>query len=184
MKVVCYGDSNTYGFDPRSFFGGRYDSENRWVDLFAEKTGWTICNEGLNGREIPRGAVTVPVDTDLLIVMLGTNDLLQGCTAEACAERMERFLNALDVEKRKLLLIAPPPMGLGEWVPNRSLIAESIRLGEYYEEIAQRMGIQFVNTEGWDIPMAYDGVHFTEEGHRRFADALIREIKCEVRADD
>ena len=27
MTLLCYGDSNTYGFDPRSYFGGRYPAE-------------------------------------------------------------------------------------------------------------------------------------------------------------
>ena len=30
MKVICYGDSNTYGYDPRSWLGGRYDADSRW----------------------------------------------------------------------------------------------------------------------------------------------------------
>ena len=33
MKVICFGDSNTYGYDPRSYFGGRYDADIRWVDI-------------------------------------------------------------------------------------------------------------------------------------------------------
>ena len=78
MKVICFGDSNTYGYDPRSYFGGRYGADSRWVDILAAQTGWTISNIGQNGREIPSSAPTFPADTDLLIVMLGTNDLLQG----------------------------------------------------------------------------------------------------------
>ena len=35
MKVICFGDSNTYGYDPRGYFGGRYDGDNRWVDILA-----------------------------------------------------------------------------------------------------------------------------------------------------
>ena len=77
MNVICFGDSNTYGYDPRSYLGGRYDADSRWVDILAEETGWTVCNLGENGREIP-ASPDFPADTDLLIVMLGTNDLLQG----------------------------------------------------------------------------------------------------------
>ena len=40
MRVCCFGDSNTYGYDPRSFLGGRYAAENRWVDILQSKTGW------------------------------------------------------------------------------------------------------------------------------------------------
>ena len=32
MNVICFGDSNTYGYDPRSYLGGRYDPDSRWVD--------------------------------------------------------------------------------------------------------------------------------------------------------
>ena len=54
MRVLCFGDSNTYGYDPRSYFGGRYPAISRWVDLLAAKTGWDVINAGENGREIPR----------------------------------------------------------------------------------------------------------------------------------
>ena len=76
MKVICFGDSNTYGYDPRGYFGGRYDADSRWVDILATETGWTVCNMGQNGREIPSVVPALPADTDLLIVMLGTNCLL------------------------------------------------------------------------------------------------------------
>ena len=91
MNVICFGDSNTYGYDPRAYFGGRYDTDCRWVDILAAETGWTVCNMGQNGREIPSSAPSFLADTDLLIVMLGTNDLLQGRSPEQAAGRLERF---------------------------------------------------------------------------------------------
>ena len=39
MKVICYGDSNTYGYDPRGWLGGRYDAADRWPDILARRTG-------------------------------------------------------------------------------------------------------------------------------------------------
>lgn len=53
MNVVCFGDSNTYGFDPRSYLGGRYGPQSRWVDLLGAETGWTVFNQGENGRRSP-----------------------------------------------------------------------------------------------------------------------------------
>ena len=44
MKVLCYGDSNTYGYDPRGFFGDRYPAECRWVDILARKLNWEVQN--------------------------------------------------------------------------------------------------------------------------------------------
>ena len=30
MKILCFGDSNTYGYDPRSFLDDRYPADVRW----------------------------------------------------------------------------------------------------------------------------------------------------------
>ena len=103
MKVICFGDSNTYGYDPRGYFGGRYEGDSRWVDILTAETGWTVCNMGQNGREIPSAAPAFPDDTDLLIVMLGTNDLLQGQSPEQAAERVEQFLAAVRLEGSKII---------------------------------------------------------------------------------
>lgn len=174
MNVICFGDSNTYGYDPRGYFGGRYDADSRWVDILADKTGWNIKNEGMNGREIPRRAISVPDDTDFLIVMLGTNDLLQGNSVDTVAARMENFLTGL--ECGKILLIGPPPMQLGAWVPTQSLINASEELNHAYKALAQRLGVRFADAWEWNISLTFDGVHFTEEGHRAFAEGLYKEL--------
>ena len=98
MNVICFGDSNTYGYDPRGYFGGRYEAENRWVDILAAETGWTSSNMGQNGREIRYATPTFPADTELLIVMLGTNEMVQGRSPEQAAERLERFLVGISLD--------------------------------------------------------------------------------------
>lgn len=177
MNVICFGDSNTYGYDPRGYFGGRYDADCRWVDILAAETGWTISNMGQNGREIPTSALAFPADTDLLIVMLGINDLLQGRSSEQAAGRLERFLSGISLDRKKILLIAPPPVALGEWVPNQQLIDDSHTFAQLCQALAERMGVRFVDAGKWDIPLAYDGVHFTEQGHRAFAAGLLEELR-------
>ena len=177
MKVICFGDSNTYGYDPRSYFGGRYGADSRWVDILAAQTGWTISNIGQDGREIPSSAPTFPADTDLLIVMLGTNDLLQGCSPQQAAERLERFLAAVPLDRNKLLLIAPPPVALEAWVPSPQLIDDSRAFARLCQTLAKQMGIRFADAGRWDIPLAYDGVHFAEQGHKAFAAGLLEELK-------
>ena len=167
MNVICYGDSNTWGYDPRGYFGGRYDEP--WPSLLP----WKIQNLGENGREIPGFPVTFPENTDLLIVMLGTNDLLQGGCAVTAAKRMVSFLTGMMLEPEKILLIAPPPLKLGEWVSGTRLIEESRELTRQYDVLSRRLGIRFADAGRWNIPLAFDGVHFTEEGHRAFAENLI-----------
>ena len=177
MNVICFGDSNTYGYDPRGYFGGRYDTDCRWVDILAAETGWDISNRGQNGREIPAAAPAFPADTDLLIVMLGTNDLLQGRSPEQAAERLERFLSGISLNSNKILLIAPPPMAMGEWVPSPRLIEDSRTFARLCQALAERLSIRFADAGKWDISLAYDGVHFTEQGHKAFADGLLEELR-------
>ena len=83
-RLLCYGDSNTYGYDPRSFLGERYPESVRWTALL-NAAYWDVINRGENGRSIPRldreieAAVQTicGIETDALTVMLGSNDLLQ-----------------------------------------------------------------------------------------------------------
>ena len=177
MNVICFGDSNTYGYDPHGYFGGRYDGDSRWVDILASETGWTVSNMGENGREIPSAAPVLPEDTDLLIIMLGTNDLLQGRSPEQAAEKLNRFLSGISLDRNKILLIAPPPVQLGAWVPGQQLIDDSHTFAQLCQTLAEQLGIRFADAGKWDIPLAYDGVHFTEQGHRAFAAGLLEELK-------
>ena len=171
MKVICFGDSNTYGYDPRSYFGGRYDADSRWVDILTTETGWTVCNMGQNGREIPFSAPSFPADTELLIIMLGRR------SPEQAAERLERFLSGISLDRKKILLIAPPSVTLGAWVPNLQLIDDSRAFAQLCQVLAERMGIRFADAGTWNISLAYDGVHFTAQGHKAFAAGLLEELK-------
>lgn len=173
MHIICLGDSNTWGYDPRSYFGDRYPKESRWVDILAEKTGWNVQNMGMNGMEIPTYPINLPREMDRILIMLGTNDILQGRTAEAVAEKMARFLQMLSLPKEKILLIAPPQLQRGEWVPDHTLIEESGKLAQQYRVLASIMGIAFADSTQWKIPLAYDGVHFTETGHVIFTCKML-----------
>ena len=184
MKIVCFGDSNTYGFDPRSYFGGRYSAENRWVDILASKGNWKIENYGENGKCIPNSEYETDIynrmfsqlSPDLLLIMLGSNDLLQGLSAKSVSARMLRFISKLNIEREKILLISPPPFKDGLWVPDANTLEHSTHLGQFYSETASKAGIHFSDAADWKIPLCYDGVHFTENGHRIFADNIYNKI--------
>lgn len=183
MRLLCFGDSNTYGHDPRSYLGDRYPPEVRWTGLLAA-AGWEVLEAGQNGREIPRRAFEVQEAEDLFFrsgrldgvtVMLGGNDLLQhpGFAAEDVAARMEAFLTGIlshhVLEPGAFLLIAPPPMRPGAWVTERRLLTQSARLTGCYEALAGRLGVRFADAGKWGVGLVFDGVHFSEEGHQAFA---------------
>ncbi|MDO4650874.1 MAG: hypothetical protein Q4B26_19735, partial [Eubacteriales bacterium] len=85
---------------------------------------------------------------------------------------MKAFLNKISLPKDRILLIAPPPMKRGEWVPDQELIEASQELAIAYQALAEQIWVRFVDAGKWNIPLAYDGVHFTEEGHRVFGERL------------
>ena len=195
MKTILfYGDSNTYGYDPRSFFGDRFSREIRWTSRLAAaaKKDWKEFAEGLNGREIPSGKYELQhvysllqegiqgKSPDWFAVMLGTNDLLStwpDFSAEHVSEKMARFLDQIReaAPNISLLLIAPPLIGRKDAssLEEQLLYRESRQLGALYEKLALQRALAFVNTAEWDIPMGFDGVHFSEEGHRIFADRML-----------
>ena len=47
----------------------------------------------------------------------------------------------------------------------------------FAETLAEQLGVRFADAGRWDIPLAYDGVHFTEQGHKAFATKLLEELK-------
>ena len=182
QRILCLGDSNTYGYDPRSYLGSRYPAEVRWTGRL-EGPGRELVNLGQNGlciyRQVQfsmlRALLASKGRADRILVMLGTNDLLQGTEPERCAERMEALLRFLrESFGTALLLIAPPPMELGDWVESEALVSRSRTLAALYRQLAERMDIPFADAGGWGVELCFDGVHFSPAGHAVFAAGLER----------
>lgn len=180
QRILCLGDSNTFGYDPRSFFGSRYPAEVRWTGRLANDER-ELVNLGQNGLCIYRETAFPMLHkllagkgpADRILVMLGTNDLLQGAEPERCAERMEALLRFLgESTGAALLLIAPPPMEPGAWVEGPELIARSKALTTLYRQLAERLDIPFADAGEWGVELCFDGVHFTPAGHAAFAAGL------------
>lgn len=185
-RVLFYGDSNTYGYDPRGFLGGRYPSELIWVSRVREalKDSWTVMTDGMNGREIPSSPLTMQAldrtlkrcaPLDLFAVMLGSNDLLfSDPDPQKAADKMERMLEHVTVvlkrENQKaqaeILLIAPPL----DYSDGERLKKASVRLGVLYRELAERKHYHFLDVGSQNFSLAFDGLHFSEEGHRQMGE--------------
>ena len=107
-SVICFGDSNTFG--AHGFQGGRYPREVRWCGAlsldqdFAGK--YELINMGENGRGIPEDdwemdyvcrQMSRHMPVRLLIIMLGTNDLLMTIRSgmDGIVSMMDRFLSHL-----------------------------------------------------------------------------------------
>ena len=194
--IFCYGDSNTYGYDPQSPLGGRYPPQVRWPDQLALlQPDRQIVNFGENGREIPRRpwevqrleeALKRSSPVDAVVIMLGSNDLLQMSPpqAEVVVERMRALLAWLLVRRgqwggqTQFLLAAPPPMRRGAWVADESWVEASRHLAEQYSALAREQGIAFADGGAWGVELAFDGVHFTQRGHLAFAQGMDRALRA------
>lgn len=186
MKLLCYGDSNTYGYDPRGPIPGRYDAEYRWCDRLAKSTSWTVINGGENGRIVPEPtwgytdlkrmiAENAPVDA--ACIMLGTNDVLISSRMDVTPilNRMEALLDYLQNgwPDMKLVLITPPPIDIPEFPEASQKLNDLIAA---YREISEQRDIGFIDIHSWDIPLAYDGAHLSQRGHQVFAEHMEREL--------
>ena len=56
------------------------------------------------------------------------------------------------------------------------LIDASTKLAVQYRALAERLGARFADAGAWGVDLAYDGVHFTEQGHRAFAEEIWKEL--------
>lgn len=200
MKIVCFGDSNTYGFDPRLGSSGRYDSDERWTGILDEIEGFSVVNEGLNGRCIPdsrsgfeslTSVLKKNQDADVFAILLGTNDLfmIRNITAERIADRMRGVFQNVPAlrdfarkEGKHILIVSPTRpsehvlfyemAGIPSGQTKESTAQVMARLPEAMKLCAGEFGADFVNAGEWDIPLSYDGIHFSEAGHRRFAEHM------------
>lgn len=192
-RMICFGDSNTFGYDAGSRLGRRLEEEERWPEVLAGLTGCDLVNEGMNGREIPEGWFLERFDKmleedapfDILAVMLGTNDILNSFRPDAseAGRKMEAFLlHALNHPQisgdgNRILLIAPPGIDIGRYGEEEEVFDREARaLGPVYRQIAERLGLRTADTRDWDIPLAHDGVHFTGEGQKKFARKLFESL--------
>lgn len=185
MRIFCYGDSDTFGHNPHSPIGEPYPPSVRWTDRLAAATGWEVHNAGLNGREIPhrpgelRDAESLFASAapfDMATVFLGSNDIFQGCSARETTERMANFLDHL--QGYPILLLSPVPMTTGTWITEERLVTESALLPDLYEALARERGIAYANPGEWGIEMAFDGAHYSEAGHRVFAEKIQQVLEA------
>ena len=194
--ILCYGDSNTWGYDPAH--GGRYPWEVRWTGVLQHLLGegWRVLEEGLNGRtaaypepgrpyrsgvDYLRPCLLSHLPLDGLVVMLGTNDAkypfaLSPARIAGDMDRLLRLAGAVLEEQgatARMLLVAPAPVRAGGPFDYDESSVERIRaLPALYRALAQKHGCAFLDAAGPVPEAGCDGVHFTPENHRALAGAV------------
>lgn len=215
IRILCYGDSNTWGYISGSDHQ-RYGIGERWTSILSELLGnkYEIIEEGLNSRTLTSNDIRpgkegkngyeylIPcLDThdpiDLVILMLGTNELKStyNKSSREIGEILEQYFVKTILNRKsqcrdtypKLLIITPLVVRESvEYckIDNKYLGAskKSEELNDIYKMISEKYNCLFVGNE--DLETGIDGVHLTKESHRKLADRLnikIREIYDNVK---
>ena len=210
-RIMCFGDSNTWGYTGIPCLKGlpaeRFDENTRWTSLLQKKLGadYRVLEEGYNGRTtvyddpVVYGvngythlevAYSTCSPCDLVIVMLGTNDVRYAPDAQAVGAGMRRLLMHLKEiiacsysPECKILAVAPPkalpglPTPSSEYAYKQEWADEIAKLPEIYEEICDQLGINFANAHEWAVADVSDGLHLGGDGHAILADNLYEIVK-------
>ena len=205
--VMCFGDSNTHGSPPMRDFGPnlRYPRDIRWPGVLAGLLGadWHLVEEGLGGRTTLRddpvegamrnGLTALPgllnshKPLDLVVVMLGTNDVKWafGMSPYEIGRGADKLLRTIaasecgpDFGPPRMLLIAPPPVlesgCLAEMY--RGGAEKSRRLAAEYAAVAKARGAAFLDAGHHAQVSPLDGVHWDADQHARLAQAIADRI--------
>lgn len=203
--ILCYGDSNTWGYDAQT--AERFPPEVRWPGVLrrALGDGYSVIEEGLNGRttvwddpiegykngkEYLIPCIESHKPLDLVIIALGTNDLKKRFSLSPCDVAAGAGV-LVDIVKRsaggphggppRVLLVAPPLVGkLTEFAEIFEGAPEkSRRLGEHFRRVAAERQVPLVDAAGVVKTSDLDGIHLEPEEHRKLGEAVairVREI--------
>lgn len=202
--ILCYGDSNTHGTRPMTVAGvsERHPVGARWPDAMAAALGpeHSVISEGLPGRTtvhddlveggMRNGLTVLPailhshVPLDLMVLMLGTNDL-KGRFSVSSYE-IARSLERLIVLARtsgvvdKILLVAPAPVQECGTLVDVFAGAEARQVGmrDHIAAVAERNGCGFVDAGETVTVSQQDGVHWEAEAHMGFGDVMAQAVRA------
>ena len=213
-RILCYGDSNTWGFMPDGqpedgSYHVRYPFEIRWTGILQGLLGpdYRVIEEGLNGRttmwDDPKApyrngakyldaCVETHAPLDLIMIMLGTNDLKPRISGRAydSAIGVELLVEMIGKNPTGRNHAVPPalivsPVAIGSHIEKspyadefggREAHEESLKAPKYLAAIAKVSGAEFMDAAKY-ARTGPDAIHLDADSHKKFAKALAQKIK-------
>lgn len=199
--ILCYGDSNTWGCKPIVTAGviERFNRDVRWTGILRGKLGedFLVIEEGLNarttvhddpidgahknGRPYLLPCLETHLPLDLVIIMLGTNDLKNRFSLSAfdIAAGIKPLLDIVASIAPKNGGVAPPPLArlsiLADMFEGGS--EKSGQLARHYEAIAGLCNSHFINAGGIITSSDTDGVHLDPDQHSQLGEAVADAVQ-------
>jgi lysophospholipase L1-like esterase len=201
--ILCYGDSNTWGFNPAT--QERYPIEERWTGVLAAElsAGYRVIEEGLNGRTtvwddpiegykngreylIPCLESHKPLD--LVTIMLGTNDLKMRFSVSAydvaqsigvLIDIVQKSASGPNDGVPQILIMSPPWVGkLTEYAEMFDDAREkSKKFAEHYRRVAELYQCHFLDASQIIVSSDLDGIHFEASEHCKLGKAVAVRVK-------
>ncbi len=201
--ILCYGDSNTWGYDPAT--QTRFPRDIRWPGVLRSELGegYIVIEEGLNGRttvwddpiELDKNGATYLrpcIQThkpfDLVIIMLGTNDLKTRFSlptydiasgAGVLVDIVKKSDTGIGGEAPEVLLIAPPPAveltGFAEMFEDA--VEKSGGFARHYRRISNEKGCHYLDAGDHVESSPLDGIHLEVDMHARLGKAVAAKVR-------
>ncbi len=195
-KILCFGDSNTYGYIPNN--GARYDKNTRWTGVLSllSHGKFEIIEDGCNNRTAfaanPAGKIftgheilpeLLTDDFDAVVLAIGINDtqFLYNLSSIEIASGVEKLINIVKVKSPQAKIILVAPSILTDYVLNgnfaclfdRTSIEKSRQLPLLYKKIAEKQNIEFLDLNSVAKTSSLDGLHYAPEQHLKIAQAIF-----------
>ena len=202
-RVLCFGDSNTWGYNARTW--ERFPADVRWTGVMRATLGpdYEVIEEGLNGRttvwndpiegykngyEYLIPCIETHKPLDLVIIMLGTNDLKQriGVTAEDVAHGARVLVKVVQQSETGIggaapavLLGVPAPVEETDRFAEmfHGAAAKSRKLSAHFKTIAEELGCPLLDGGEVVVSSPVDGIHLEPEEHGKLGRAMAARVK-------
>ncbi len=207
-SVLCYGDSNTWGQATVSRPDDRYRPDERWPGVLRAALGsdWLVIEEGMNGRTTVsddpvehypdrNGRRYLPSclyshrPLDVVVIMLGTNDLKARFNKSAW-EVAEGVGVLVDIVKSAgagrgggvpEVIVVSPPVILDHLPLHAEMFegspAKSREIARRYAAIAADRGVRFFDAGSVAASSKHDGFHLDPEAHAAIGRAMAGVIR-------
>ena len=199
-KVLCFGDSNTFGFNPKN--GSRFDKSSRWTGILQKLCSdkFHIIEAGCNNRTAfsnnPAGKMftgykilpeILKSDVDIVVLAIGVNDL-QFQYNTTLDEVYFGISNLVGIVKKglpnsKIVLVSPTELTenvlkspIFSTLFDKTSIEKSKHLSKIYFEISKKYDCAFIDLNSIAIPSYIYGLHFEPSEHEKIAKIIFEHL--------
>ncbi|HAK46678.1 MAG TPA: hypothetical protein DCO79_12275 [Spirochaeta sp.] len=183
-RVLCYGDSNTWGYNPAN--GLRFSEGDRWPGVLRRNlgAGFEIIEDGKNGRRVLGDVAEFSSSLgrnnplDVILIYLGVNDI--------CFEKDVRVDDIIDGLAKMLEIVRQNYLEIGDAAPEVILmgavpvneaqikdcfydieVEKVVRYSKGLRSLASRAGCGFIETGRIIESSSLDGIHLEAGEHKK-----------------